>query len=318
MKRFVRVCALILALCCLLVPLVSCGGENDGTVTKLSFKSAASYDYLRTLDGKTVSINGYLATSSPADGSFIFLMNLPYQSCPFCKPNTSELSNTMEVYPKNGKKFSSFTTSAVKVTGTLKVAPQNKSFTDPYGYEFNFKIVDADYTVIDANELTEDLAVWQKIADSGIITEINSMYEYVNFVCAWNTYFINTTVDGDGVEHKGYYLYAADALRYLDEEGAQFAYGREKDYFDKILSKIRRIDDSEKLDPLIANVGKAKVLAEKAYGELKNGNYTYAEQYVEKFDTTDYVYTINLGEELKAETDALFAEFSDWLGAWEV
>ena len=34
--------------------------------------------------------------------SFMFLMNLPYQSCPFCVPNTSQLSNTMEVYPKKG------------------------------------------------------------------------------------------------------------------------------------------------------------------------------------------------------------------------
>ena len=53
-------------------------------VTKLSFKSAAEYDYLKTLDGTMVTINGYMATSSPVDGSFMFLMNMPYQNCPFC------------------------------------------------------------------------------------------------------------------------------------------------------------------------------------------------------------------------------------------
>ena len=47
-------------------------GKN---AVKLSFKSAASYEYLQTLNNKQVTINGYMATSSPVDGSFIFLMN---------------------------------------------------------------------------------------------------------------------------------------------------------------------------------------------------------------------------------------------------
>ena len=91
------------------------------------------YDYLKTLDGTRVAISGYMATSSPVDGSFMFLMNLPYQNCPFCVPNTSQLSNTMEVYSKKDEPFG-YTNQAIKVISTLKVADSaDKPVTDKYG-----------------------------------------------------------------------------------------------------------------------------------------------------------------------------------------
>ena len=72
-------------LCLLLVfslslGLIGCGGnsEDEKDAVKISFASAAGYDYLKTLNGKKVTINGYMATSSPVDGAFFFLMNLPY------------------------------------------------------------------------------------------------------------------------------------------------------------------------------------------------------------------------------------------------
>ena len=131
---------IILIISLLASSFIGCSDEGAvGDATKLSFKATLEYDYLKTLDGKTVTINGYMATSSPVDGSFMFLMNLPYQSCPFCVPNTSELSNTIEVYPAKGEDFTSFTNQAIKVVGTLEVAAdKNKPFTDKYGYTFNF------------------------------------------------------------------------------------------------------------------------------------------------------------------------------------
>ncbi|MBO2518054.1 MAG: hypothetical protein CW338_12430, partial [Clostridiales bacterium] len=158
---------------------VSGPARAEDTV-QLSFKSASGYEYLKTLNGRTVCINGFLATSSPVDGSFIFLMNLPYQSCPFCKPNTSQLSNTMEVYPKAGESFA-YTTQAVCVTGTLAVAQnENEPFTDRYGYEFNFKIVDASYTILKDEELSPQMAVWQRIARTDVISEVYALYDYLN------------------------------------------------------------------------------------------------------------------------------------------
>ena len=309
-----KILCLILATLSLFL-IVGCGNAEDAI--KLSFKSASTYDYLKSIDGRTVTINGYMATSSPVDGSFMFLMNLPYQSCPFCVPNTSQLSNTMEVYPKKGESFP-YTTQAIKVTGKLKVAPsENEFFTDKYGYEFNFMIVDADYTILKSDEISSDIALWQRVAESDLVTDMYAMYDYVNFLCAWNTYYVNNYTDENGVEHKGYYLYPADAINYLTKDGAQWNYGYKDGYFDGIIAKIKSIDES-KLNDLVANVEKAKSLSSKALNELNSGNYTYEMKYVEMFDTTDKVYTLNKGEELNAEMDQIYMEFSSWLAGWEM
>ena len=206
MKRMKTIFAVCLVLT-LLFSFTGCKQAQSGEATKLSFQAASGYDYLKTLDGKQVTISGYMATSSPVDGSFMFLMNLPYQSCPFCVPNTSQLSNTMEVYPKKGESFG-FTNQAIKIVGTLKVAEsEDKPFTDMYGYEFNYKIVDATYTIIQADELSEDMALWQKIAETDVVSDIYRMYDYVNFLCAWNTYYVNSGTDENGNVVPGYYLY---------------------------------------------------------------------------------------------------------------
>ncbi len=311
-----RIISIFLALLSLLT-LLSCGGRDTEEATKLSFKSASTYEYLKSIDGQRVTINGYMATSSPVDGSFMFLMNLPYQSCPFCVPNTSQLSNTMEIYPKKNQSFD-YTTQAIKVTGTLVVAPTKEQyFTDMYGYQFNFKIVDAEYTILSSEEMSEDLALWQNVASSDIISDIYKMYDYVNFLCAWNTYFVNSYTNENGEEVKGYFLYASDAIKYVTKEGAQWNYGYVNGYFDGIRSKIRAIDEN-KLNDLIANVDRAEALATKALYELQSEGYTSKYQYVEKFDTMDYIFTINKGEELQLEMDQIYMEFSSWLGAYEM
>lgn len=292
-------------------------GASDGDVTKLSFKAASSYDYLKSLDGTRVTISGYMATSSPVDGSFLFLMNLPYQSCPFCVPNTSQLSNTMEVYPKDGDSFA-YTTQAINIVGTLEVADsEDAPFTDLYGYEFNYKIVDATYSIIQAEELSEDMALWQKIAESDVVSDIYKMYDYVNFLCAWNTYYVDSFTDENGNTVTGYYLYPSDAENFIYQDGAQYHYGYQEGYFDGIVEKIESID-KDAFSDLVANVRKAEALADKALAELENKNYTYEYQYVEMFGTEDYVYTLNNGDELAAEMQAVYAEFVNWLGSWEM
>ena len=291
--------------------------NNAENATRLSFKSASGYDYLKTLDGQTVTISGYMATSSPVDGSFMFLMNLPYQSCPFCVPNTSELSNTMEIYPKKGESFS-YTTQAIKVVGTLEVADsKDEPFTDMYGYTFSFKIVDATYTIIKAEDLSDDMALWQKIASTDVVNDIYRMYDYINFLCAWNTYYVNNYVDQNGVTQPGYYIWPSDAQSYIYTDGAQFNYGYKDGYFDGIVKKIESADKTAFAD-LVANVRKAESLAKKALAELEAGNYTSEYKYLELFGHEDYVYTLNKGEELTSEMSKIYSEFSDWLGSWEM
>lgn len=310
----------ILSLClvaAMLFCFAGCKKEDNSEATKLSFQAASGYDYLKTLDGTKVSISGYMATSSPVDGSFMFLMNLPYQSCPFCVPNTSQLSNTIEVYSQKDDPFA-FTNQAIKVVGTLEVAEsEDQPFTDMYGYEFSFKIVDATYTIIQASELSEDMALWQKIAETDVVTDIYAMYDYVNFLCAWNTYYVNSGTDEDGNTIPGYYLYPEDAKNLITMDDAQFNYGYNDGYFDGIVQKIEDVDPVAFAD-LVANVRGAEDLAKKALAELENGNYTFEEKYLEQFDTTDKVYTLNIGEELNSEMQTLYYEFSNWLGSWEM
>lgn len=308
-----------LLLLVMVLAFVACDSESgDGSVTKLSFKSTNSFEYLKSLEGTMVSINGYMATSSPVDGSFIFLMNLPYQSCPFCKPKTAQLSNTMEVYPKDKKAFD-YTTQAIKVVGKLAVTKTaDDFFTDNYGYQFNFKIVDAEYTILDSDELSAEMALWQKLAQADIISDIYKMYDYVNFVCAWPTYFVNSFTDANGNLQKGYYLYPTDALdHYLKPDKGQYHYGYVEGYFNKIISRITKIDPNA-FSALVENVQKAQDLAARALADLEAGKYTYEKKYVEKFDNTDYVYTLTNGEQFASEMEELYLSFSNWLAAWEL
>jgi hypothetical protein len=319
MKRII--CCLLCLL--LLLSMVACSEEQE--IVKLSFKSAASYEQLKALDGHMVSINGYMATSSPVDGGYLFLMNLPYQSCPFCVPNTSQLSNTMAVYAKEGDSFD-YTGQAIKVTGKLVVAEkEDEPFTDKYGYEFNFKIVDATCSVLTDEELTADMAVWQKIADSGLMDEMYRMYDYLNFVCKWNTYFVNSYTNSKGETVAGYYLWPSDAQHYLKADGSeayngytgQFHYGYVDGYFDGLVAKIESLG-MEQTNILVKNVRDAETLAQKALQELENGNFTYETMYIEKFDNYDRVYTLTNGEELAAEWDVVYSVFEQWLAALEM
>lgn len=317
MKKSILSLMLVCILCFFGMGCSEAESNKSSNAIKLSFKSASGYDYLKTIDGETVSINGYIATSSPVDGSFIFLMNLPYQKCPFCVPNTSQLSNTMEVYPKKGEKFA-YTSQAIKITGTLVVAENiDEPFTDKYGYEFNYKIVDASYKILQASDMSADLALWQKIASTDVITEVYRMYDYVYFCCNWNTYYVNSYKDENGDIQKGYYLYASDAEYYLFTENAQWNYGYKDGYFQGIIDRINAVDKNAFSD-LIENIEKAEVLANKAVQDLINEEYTSEYVYVEKFEQYDYIYSLNNGEELSNEMDTLYLEFSNWLGSWEM
>jgi hypothetical protein len=223
----------------------------------------------------------------------------------------------MEIYPKKGESFA-YTTQAIRVEGRLEVSEsEDKPFTDMYGYEFCCKIVDATYTIIKAEDLSADMALWQKIAESDVVSEIYQMYDYVNFLCAWNTYYVNSYIDENGVTQPGYYLYASDAEKYIYPDGAQYNYGYKEGYFDSIVAKIESVDKTAFAD-LIANVRKAEALANDALAELENKNYTSEYKYVEMFGKEDYVFTLNKGDELKSRMDEVYSEFSMWLGSWEM
>ncbi len=290
----------------------SCKDESYDEATKISFKETLSYEYLKTLDGTPVTINGYMATSSPLDGSYIYLMNLPYQSCPFCLPNTSQLSNTMAVYAIPGQKFD-YTEQAIKITGVLKVAPsENEFFTDYYDYEFNFKIVDAVYDILEESELGEK-SMWSSIAESDIITDLYAMYDYAYFSTHWNTYTMEFTNGED-------YLYDTDAIVLITEEGRQFNYGYKDGYFDSLRSKVRAVSQTE-LENLIKMIDDVEALSKDAVTALQNGvgNETVFKKvykYSKEFEDTRWQFEYN-SNELQTRYNTAFAEFSTWMSSFE-
>ncbi len=284
--------------------------RNDSSPLKLSFKDTVSVDELRKLDGEKVTINGYLATSSPADGSFIFLMNLPYQSCPFCVPNTSELANTLEVYPKKGETFS-FTTQAVKVTGTLDFC-KDGNFTDNYGYEFAYKLVDADYTIIRDNA---DMDRYQRIADSGLIDDLYMMFDYAYLVTGWTEYFCSSFKDETtGEFYEGTYMFPGDVENAVTE-----MYGIDRyTFYGSLMDKIDSLNADGSLDTVKAVVKDTEALTERGYKALDDEAYTYEEGYFEDIGTEGVKFRLNDGDAFSKDFDAYYSAFCDWINSFEV
>ncbi|MGN1320030.1 MAG: hypothetical protein ACI4U6_02815 [Acutalibacteraceae bacterium] len=292
----------------MMVSMFTACGDTDtkNTATNaLSFSQANSIESMKKLDGQKVSIIGYMSTLSPISGDFMYLMNLPYQSCPFCVPNTTQLSNTMAVYAGNGKSFE-FTDRAIKVVGTLEFG----DYTDEYGYEYSYRIKDATYSEVDTSEMSEKLQLWQQLASTDAISDVYSMYEYVNFVCFWPEYTAKFESGKD-------YLYPNDALQFIQTDGAQYNYGYADGYFESLISKIEEVNKTEFSD-LVDNIKKAKLLTEKALNALENGEYITTTEYSDTFGDSRSQYKMNDYDSYKTEMNEIYKEFSAWLAEWEV
>lgn len=298
-KTFIILSVLIFIL--MLLP--ACGETESGPSQMLSFSSAQSVSEMKKLDGKQVTIIGYMSTLSPVSGKFMYLMNLPYQSCPFCIPNTTQLSNTMAVYAKD--EFT-FTDRAIKVTGIMDFG----DYTDEFGYQYSYRIKNATYTILDTSDMTEELKLWQQIASTDVIADIYTMFEYVNYLCYWPTYTMEFSEGKD-------YLYPTEALMFVEEEGAQFNYGFKDGYFEKIIATIESVDKTAFSD-LVKVVNDAKTLSQKGYEALKTAQYEPVTEYSDVFGDGRVQYRILIATELEQQMEAVYMVFSNWLSSWEL
>lgn len=277
--------------------------EKEKTVTEISFKDAVTFETIEKLNGQSVSIIGYMATMSPISGKYMYLMNMPYQSCPFCLPNTTQLSNTMAVYAPEGKTFE-YTDQAIRITGTMVV----KDTIDDFGYTYNYLIGDATYEVVDLSTISDKYALWQAIATDGIVNELNAMFDYLHFLCQWTEYQGSFT-DENG-ESVSFYMYPGDVAQYLEDDSA-FGYADKHtdSYFPGLVARIRAIS-ADGLEDLVAIVEAAQAQAEVALAELNSGAYTYDEA-ADKF-------TLNNSDTLYEQFYNVYYQFSDWLTRWEL
>lgn len=139
---------------------------SDGSY-QIRFSDLVSIKDLEEYKDKTVTAIGYLSPISSYDGSFAYLMNMPYQTCPYCVPSDTKISNTISIFAKNGEKIK-FTEAAIMVKGILKLEP----FTDYYGYSYNYRIIDATIKEVDTSELGDKIALYNKLAEKEILTKI--------------------------------------------------------------------------------------------------------------------------------------------------
>lgn len=282
------------------------GNKDDSKPeTKLlSFAQATSLSTMKEMDGQQVTIIGYMSTLSPVNGQFMYLMNLPYQSCPFCIPNTTQLSNTIAVYAEEGQEFK-FTDRAIQVVGTLEFG----SWTDEFGYTYDYRINNANFTVVDTENMSEELKLWQEIAASNIIADVNALYEYVNFICYWSQYVVQF---GDTYD----YLYANDAKQYIVKDGYYFQYTQPA-YYDALIKKIEAID-KEKLADLVTMVKDLQDLSARAIKDLEDGKYTVVPEYGSYFGDKRNQYKLDNYEQYDKEFMELWNEFAVWMAQWEV
>lgn len=300
-----RTFAFILAIIFTALPLASCKGGGTGSSQLLSFSQAQSIEEMEKLDGKEVTIIGYMSTLSPISGEFMYLMNLPYQSCPFCVPNTTQLANTMAVYAKSADGFE-FTDRAIQVTGVLEFG----DYTDEFGYEYNYRIKDATYTVLNTDDMDPKIKLWQQLASTDVIAEIYQMYEYINFLCFWPTYTAQFEGGSD-------YIYPEDAIYFYQTEGAQYNYGYQPGYFDSLIAKVESVSKTD-FTALVENIRKAEALAAEAIAEIEAGNYETVTEYAGQFGDGRTQYKMNRSEEFDAKMQATYLEFAEWLATWEL
>ncbi|MGN0184533.1 MAG: hypothetical protein ACI4AL_05410 [Aristaeellaceae bacterium] len=302
MKKFA---ALIALLVCIALLATGCGGKEASSTeaTKLSFADSASLDTLKALDGKPVTITGYMATLSPLSGDYIYLMNMPYQSCPFCVPNTNQLSNTMAVYAASGSKFE-FTDRPVQISGTMRVADK----VDDYGYSYNYYIDNASYTAVDLSSVSQEYALYQSLAEDGVIADVNAMFDYLMFVCQWTEYTSSYT-DESG-QQITFYLYPGDVTSILESDGLNgYATQASPDYFPGLISRVNAVS-STGLTELTDIISSAQAVEQYARAELESGNYTY--------DEAADKYTLTNSEELYNRFYEVYAAFSTWLTQYEL
>lgn len=158
---------------------------SDGSY-QIRFSDLVALEDLKEYDNKTVTAIGYLSPITSYDGSFGYLMNLPYQTCPYCLPSDTKITNTISIFAKSGKTIG-FTEAAVMVRGTLKLEP----YTDSYGYSYNYRLVDVTIEEADTSQLGEKITLYNKLADKQILTKIIDILYAVDYNVYYDEYIAN-------------------------------------------------------------------------------------------------------------------------------
>lgn len=160
---------------------------------QIRFSDLVSLEDLKKYDNKVVTALGYLSPITSYDGSFGYLMNLPYQTCPYCVPSDTKITNTIAIFAKSGQKIQ-FTEAAVMVKGTLKLEP----YIDAYGYSYNYRLTDVEIETADTSDLGEKIALYNKLAEEKILINLMAILYSVDD----NVFYDEYTANGSKYERQ--------------------------------------------------------------------------------------------------------------------
>lgn len=216
---------------------------NEEGYIELKFKNTFSNDYLRSISGKKVTMTGYISTLSPINGEFAYLMNLPYQSCPYCIPGTSEIYNTIAIYPKKNGKIE-FTEKPVTIEGILETG----TFTDAFGYTYNVRIKDVITKNVDVDKLSENVLIYNAISQEGIVKDIDNAFIELDKIVFYDYYQQQFGMTLDSIE-----IFDTDIIN-------------------TIISKLKAINENDYSD-LIGTLKKTITISDKANKNVEEKKY---------------------------------------------
>ncbi|MBQ9279689.1 MAG: hypothetical protein IJ215_01390 [Clostridia bacterium] len=137
--------------------------EKTGKYSKIKFsemyetrngvKSVSST--FNSFNGEMVELTGYMAVQSPLDESYVYLVNQPYVSCPFCAIGDVTKLEIIPVYMANGGAIK-YTENGVTVRGTLEVAEK----VDALEYTTQCRIIADKVTEIIDENADKELQAW--------------------------------------------------------------------------------------------------------------------------------------------------------------
>lgn len=262
MKKFLSLLLVII----LIFSLTACSNaseNNDDNATKIKFSQ--TIEDLKKLDGKKVTITGFMSLLSPLNGSLIYLMNIPYQSCPFCIPNTTTLANTIAVKGENIE----LTALPVKITGTLVFG----KFSDSYGYEYDYRIENAQIEKLSEEEVSEQAKVYYTVAQGGYLDEIAFVIDCITQVGYYEEMGIDPkTFSSNGDIPFEIYSTAKSTIEKLNQNG-------EYDSFLTLLNKTETVRTNINKDLAANNID-----AYKSYASVSDELYELFNAFINEYE----------------------------------
>ncbi len=168
----------LLLVLCLLFCLTGCGEANTEPVSVISFLSPPSMEELKSYEDEIITVRGFISTVSPIDGTYIYILSAPFQTCPYCVTTSTGITNTLTAYPAKNNSFD-FTALSVDVTGKLVFEYD----IDEYGYETEYHLENASYDFYN-DDTNEKLTAFNALVSSGFTdmfeSSMTEIYTSVN------------------------------------------------------------------------------------------------------------------------------------------